>query len=53
MTVKMVTVNDVIESLEDETKYIMVDGKPVTIKSVIDRILNEDKDQKKRKIGEG
>ena len=48
----MKSVNAVIEGLEDETKYIMVDGKPRTVKSVIDRILNEDKEEK-RKLGTG
>lgn len=49
----MKSVTDVIEKLEDETKFIMVDGKPVTIKAVIDRILDEDNKKKKRKIGKG
>lgn len=49
---KMRNVNDVVEELEDETKFIMVDGKPVSIRAVIDRILNED-ERKRRKIGEG
>ena len=47
------SVNDVLEEFEDETRFIMVDGKPVTIKAVIDRILNEDNVEKKRKLGEG
>jgi len=41
-----------MEDLEDETKYIMVDGKPVNIKTIIDRILSED-NEKKRHISEG
>ncbi len=45
--------DNIIEELEDETKFIIIDGKSVTIKAVIDRILNEDNDKKKRKIGEG
>ena len=47
------SVNDVLEEFEDETRFIMVDGKPVTIKAVIDRILNEDNVEKKRKLGKG
>ena len=49
----MKSVTDVIEKLEDETRFIMVDGKPVTVRAVIDRILNEDNVEKKRKLGEG
>lgn len=45
----MSTVNDVVEALEEETKYIMVDGKPVAIKAVLDRILNGDEKKKRRK----
>ena len=48
----MTQIDKVLEGLEDETKYIMVDGKPRTVKSVIDRILNEDKEEK-RKLGTG
>ena len=44
----------VLEELEEpETRFIMVDGKPVTVKAVIDRILDEDNAEKKRRIGEG
>ena len=46
------TINDVMEQLEDETKYIMVDGKPVSLKAVVDKILSED-NEKKRRISEG
>ena len=49
----MSTINDVIESLENETKYIMVDGKPVSLKTVIDRILNKDEEEKKRRLSKG
>lgn len=48
----MKTINDVMEEVEEETKYIMVDGEPVTIRSVIDNILSDDK-KKKRKLGTG
>ena len=49
----MTKIDTSLEELEDETKFIMVDGKPVTVKAVIDRILNEDNVEKKRKLGEG
>ena len=49
----MSEVKRLVETLEDETRFIMIDGKPVSIKSIIDRILEEDKDKGKRKIGEG
>ena len=46
------TVNDLMEDLEDETKYIMMDGKPVALKTIIDKILSEDRAEK-RHISEG
>ena len=46
------SINDVMEELEMETKYIMVDGKPVTLKTVIDNILSDDKEEK-RELSEG
>lgn len=49
----MSAVNDVVKEVEEETKYIMVDGKPIAIKAVLDRILNEDKKKKKRKLSKG
>ena len=49
----MTQIDKTLAELEDETKFIMVDGKPVTVKAVIDRILNEDNVEKKRKLGEG
>lgn len=48
----MKDINTLMEDLEDETKYISVHGKPVSLKSVIDRILSEDKEEK-RYISEG
>ena len=45
-------VNDVMEELEEETKYIMGDGKPVTIRTVIDTILSDEK-KKKRELSTG
>ena len=48
----MNTVNDVMEEIEEENKYIMVDGEPRTIRSVIDHILS-DEEKKKRKLGTG
>ena len=46
------SVNDIMEELENELKYLIIDNEAVTIKDVIDRILSEDK-EKKRKISEG
>ena len=46
----MSKINEIMEELEEETKYIMVDGKPVTIRKVIDSVLGKDSD-KKRKLG--
>jgi len=43
-------INDVLEELEDETKFIIIDGKSVAVKAVIDRILDEDNKEKKRKL---
>ena len=48
----MSTVNDLMDDLENELKYLIVDGEPVSVRDVIDRILSEDK-EKKRKISEG
>ena len=47
----MNTINDIMEELQEETQYIMVDGKPVTIRKVIDDILKKDDVKKKRKLG--
>lgn len=49
---KMKTVNDVMETVEDETRYIDVDGKPVSIKKILDKILNKD-NENKRVLSEG
>lgn len=49
----MRTIIDEVESLEDETRFIIIDGKPRSLRAVIDRILEEDKGEKNRKIGEG
>ena len=40
-------INTKMEELEDEHKYIMVDGKPTSIKAVIDSILDEAKEKKR------
>ena len=48
----MSTVNDLMDEIENELKYLIVDGEPVSVRDVIDRILSEDK-EKKRKISEG
>ena len=45
-------VNDIMDELEEETEYIMVDGKPVTIKTVLDSILSDEK-KEKREISTG
>ena len=48
----MTQINKVLEELEDETKFIIIDGKSVAVKAVIDRILSEDKEEK-RKLATG
>ena len=45
----MKTINDIMDDLEDETKYIMVDGKPVSIKNIIDQLIHDK--ENKRKLG--
>ena len=45
------SINDIMDDLEDETKYIMVDGKPVSIRKIIDQLIH-DKEQKRR-LSEG
>jgi len=47
----MSNINDIMEDLQEETQYMMVDGKPVTIRKVIDDILRKDDDEKNRKLG--
>ena len=49
----MRTIIDEVESLEDETRFIIIDGKPRSLRAVIDRILNEDKDDRKRRVSGG
>ena len=52
----MTKINDVLDELEkldDDARLIMIDDKPTTIKAVIDRILSEDKDEKKRRLAGG
>ena len=48
----MSNVNDLMEELENEIKYLILDGEAVSIRDVIDRILSED-NEKKRKIATG
>ena len=48
----MSDVNTMMDDLENELKYLIIDNEAVTIKDVIDRILSEDK-EKKRKISTG
>lgn len=47
----MNTINDIMDELGDETKYIMVDGKPVSVKTIIDQLLKDSGN--KRKLAEG
>lgn len=42
-------VDKILKGLEDETRFIMVDGKPVSVKAIIDRILSEDREKDKRR----
>ena len=48
----MSTINDIMEELENEVKYLILDGEAVSIRDVIDRILSED-NEKKRKLSTG
>ena len=48
----MTQMEKVLEEFEDETKFIIIDGKSVSVRSVIDRVLSEDK-KKKRKLATG
>lgn len=45
----MAKVDKILKGLEDETRFIMVDGKPVSVKAIIDRILSEDREKDKRR----
>lgn len=45
-------VNDLMDELENEIKYLILDGEAVSIRDVIDRILSED-NEKKRKLSAG
>ena len=45
-------INDIMEELENEVKYLILDGEAVSIRDVIDRILSED-NEKKRKLSTG
>jgi len=47
----MNTVNDIMDDLEDETKYIMVDGKPVSIRKIIDQLVKDKENN--RRLSEG
>ncbi len=38
--------------LEDETRFILVDGKPVSLQAVVDKILEKD-EENTRRIGSG
>ena len=48
----MTKIDKILEELEDETKFIIIDDKSVAVKAVIDRILSED-NEKKRKLATG
>ena len=48
----MIQIDKVLEEFEDESKFIIIDGKSVSVRSVIDRVLSEDK-KKKRKLATG
>ena len=48
----MSNVNEVMEDLEQETRFLEFDKNHRSLKEVIDDILDEDK-KKKRRIGEG
>ena len=48
----MSNVNDLMDELENEIKYMIVDNEAVNIRDVIDRILTED-NEKKRKLSTG
>lgn len=43
----MIQVNDVMDDLEDEEKYIMVHGKPMLVKDIIDQLLKDSKNKRK------
>ena len=47
----MNTINDIMDDLEDETKYIMVDGKPVSIRKIIDQLVKDKENN--RRLSEG
>ena len=47
----MKTINDIMEEIEEETRYIDKDGKRITLREAIDSVLGKDSD-KKRKLGE-
>jgi len=49
----MRAVDFILDSLEDETRFIMIDGKPVSVKAVIDKILSEDKKEDRRRLSTG
>jgi len=46
------TVNDVMEELEEEPRFLEFDKNHKSLREVIDEILDEDK-KKKRRMGEG
>ena len=43
----MMTINDLMDDVEDDVKVIMVNGEPKTIREVLDQLLNKDEKEKK------
>ena len=43
----MMTINDIMDDLENDVKVIMVNGEPKTIREVLDSILKTDEKEKK------
>ena len=48
----MSNVNDLMDDLENEIKYMIVDGESVPIRDIVERVISDGK-EKKRKLGEG
>jgi len=46
------TINDIMEEVEEETRYIDSDGKHITLREAIDSVLCRDA-ERKRKLSEG
>jgi len=48
----MMTVNDIMDDVENDVKVIMVHGEPKTIREVLDSIMKKD-EQETRQFSEG